>query len=125
MYTNEQELIRFTWDLHDKWKDVFGIYTYYVGYLSTEMIKALAVVRRYDEDMSLERLADLKSPTVYDLNAIIRRFRDCGIREFPCDESINQVIPKLINVVLKYNFDESTVSQREWEGFMDYLDNKK
>ena len=111
-------LQKIVWKLPGVWKDFFGLYTQYIGYLSAEMAKTLLQVKRSaDNELDME-LVDLN------LDKTNEYARKHGFRELPYKEEINDVLPHIWKYLNEYDLSELSVPADQWDELIDYLDKK-
>lgn len=115
------DLSKFMYEMCNLWKDHFSLYTYYVGYMTPEMVKTLLILCRYKQMDIFEMLEDGKT-TVSEFNDFITRNREYGLKEFRYDKDIDTIMPKIMEKILDYDFCE--VDEGKWNQFMEYLDSK-
>ncbi|MGN0673620.1 MAG: hypothetical protein ACI4KJ_04245 [Anaerovoracaceae bacterium] len=102
--------------LTDKWKSFFGLYTQFIGYLTTDMAKTLLVVKResyYDIDSHFSNI---------NLDLINVKALEYGVTELPYRDKyeLNEVIPVLWEFLDEY--DLYAISDKAWNKLIEYLD---
>ena len=113
------DLARIPSRLSDIWKDFFGLYTQYVGYLTPEMIKTILQIKRSFDSALDERFDELN---LIQLNEFAARQ---GYPELPNRKEISDVLPHIWNYLKEYDFSDFSVSSEKWNELMGYLDKKR
>lgn len=111
-------LQRVLWKLPEVWKDFFGLYTQYVGYLSPEMAKTVLQIKRSIDN---ELDADLKDLNLSRTNEYAR---DHGFNELPYKKEIDNVLPRIWEYLNQYDLSDDTVPVEQWDKLIEYLDQK-
>lgn len=122
---NEVQLIKCINDVADKWKTHFGLHTYYVGYMTAEMMISLLTVWRYSDHSEFLNLSDKEILAKFDDKIRTLNFeKGLSLQPFPCDQDVITVMPKLRDALLEYDLSEDNVPQAEWERLLAYLESK-
>lgn len=111
-------LQKILWKLPDVWKDYFGLYTQYIGYLSPQMVKTLLQVKRNIDnelDVCLKDM-DLKQTNEYAIKH--------GFNELPYKKEIDDVLPRMWEYLNQYDLSDDTVPTEQWDEMIEYLDSK-
>lgn len=115
---NMDELLKIIWNLQNIWKEHFGLYTQYIGYVSPEMVKTILIIKKYsDENEDI----DLRSFDLYKINKFARNNK---IYEFPNKKEFDDVLPKYWDYLNKYDFSNNNLKKSEWNELLNYLDKK-
>ncbi len=111
-------LQKIIWKLPDIWKDYFGLYTQYIGYLSPQIAKTILQVKRsIDNELGVDlKEMDLKRTNEY---AIER-----GFNELPNKKEIDDVLPRIWDYLIQYDLSDDTVPAQQWVELINYLDKK-
>jgi len=117
----EEKLIKCAMELADKWKQCFGLYTQYAGYLTADMALAIMTVwRDWDGEMDLEEYEPEELQRV--INDRIFDFNENNPQNklpfFSLHKEETVVLPKLLSVLDKYDL---WVDNTTWDNFADYL----
>lgn len=122
---DRRELLKCVDRLSAKWKDYFGLYTHYVGYLSAELIITLLYVWRTSDPFDFEGLSGKEIRLLIDDRARTLNERNkLKLALFPLDKDIDDVMPMLIEVLDEYDLSESNLPDDIWQEFISYLTSK-
>ena len=110
------DLIRIPSRLAELWKDFFGLYTQYVGYLTPEMVRTILQIKRSLDNSPDGQFADMNLSR---LNEYAKRNGFC---ELPDMEEIDDVLPTIWNYLKEYSLSDSTVPSEKWNELMKFLD---
>lgn len=110
------DLIRIPSRLAELWKDFFGLYTQYVGYLTPEMVRTILQIKR-----SLDSSPDGKF-TGMSLSQLNEYARKHEFHELPDMEEIDDVLPLIWKYLREYNLSDSSVPSEKWQELMGFLD---
>lgn len=122
---DRRELLKCVDRLSEKWKDHFGLYTHYVGYLSAELVITLLYVWRTSDPFDFEDLSGKEIRSLIDDRARALNARnELKLALFPLDKDIDDVMPTLIEVLDEYNLSESNLPDDIWQEFISYLTSK-
>lgn len=122
---DRRELIKCAERLSVKWKDHFGLYTQYVGYLTAELIITLLYVWRTSEPIDFDGLTGKEIRLLIDNKAMFLNEQEgLKLKLFPFDNDIDTVMPKLIELLDEYDLSENNLSKEDWQDFIDYLSSK-
>ena len=98
------------------WKDFFGLYTQYVGYLTPNMIKTLLLIKREFDEQSDTNFIHIN---LEEINNICFEMTSDN---FSHHKEVNDVLPKLWDILKKFNL--NNVSEDEWDQFISFLNSK-
>lgn len=122
---DRRELIKCAERLSVKWKDHYGLYTQYVGYLTAELIVTLLYVWRTSDPLEFVELSGREIRLLIDDKAmLINEQEGRKLKLFPFDNDIDTVMPKLIEILNEYDLSENNLSKEDWQEFIDYLSSK-
>lgn len=122
---DRRELLKCVDRLSEKWKDHFGLYTHYVGYLSAELVITLLYVWRTSDPFDFEGLSGKEIRLLIDDRARALNERNkLKLALFPLDKDIDDVMPTLIEVLDEYDLSESNLPDDIWQEFISYLTSK-
>lgn len=123
---DEKELMKCIQHLSEKWKDHFGLHTYYVGYLTAELLISLLYVWRTSDPIEFDGLDGKEIRALIDKKIIqLNGQKDLKLALFPFDSDIDTVMPKLIKELNRYDLSEENLSEEKWKELIDYLSTKK
>lgn len=123
---DEKELMKCIQRLSEKWKDHFGLHTYYVGYLTAELLISLLYVWRTSDPIEFDGLDGKEIRALLDEKTILlNEQQNLKLALFPFDSDIDTVMPKLIDELNHYDLSESNLSEEKWKELIDYLSTKK
>ncbi len=101
------------------WKDFFGLYTQYIGYLNADIAITL---------LTLKRIAD----STLDFNCLeldLKRTNDYAshynLEKLPYRKEIEAVLPELWKFLDKYDLSAECISETTWNEFIDYWSKEK
>ena len=120
----EEQLMKCAMELAVKWKQCFGLYTQYAGYLTADMALAIMTVwREWDGERDLEEYEPEELQRV--INDRIFDFNENNSQNkypfFSLHTEEMVVLPKLLSVLEKYDL---WVDNTTWDNFADYLRKK-
>lgn len=119
------DLLKCVYQLCDKWKIHFGLHTYYVGYLTPDLLISFLTVWRFSNPKEFQNLSESEiSALIEEKINEIRVNNDLKLSSFPSNKEIDTVLPKLIEVVSDYDLSESNLPQEKWDEFIEYLISK-
>ena len=122
---DKQELMICVYRLSVKWKDHFGLYTQYVGYLTAELVITLLYVWRTTNPLDFDGLTGEEIRLLIDNRATsINEQEGLKLTLFPLDNDIDTVMPKLIEILNEYDLSENNLPNEDWQEFIDYLSSK-
>lgn len=123
---DEKELMKCIQRLSETWKDHFGLHTYYVGYLTAELLISLLYVWRTSDPIEFDELDGKEIRALLDEKTILlNEQQNLKLALFPFDSDIDTVMPKLIDELNHYDLSESNLSEEKWKELIDYLSTKK
>ena len=122
---DKRELMKCIDRLSVKWKDHFGLYTQYVGYLTAELVITLLYVWRTTDPLDFVGLSGKEIRLLIDNRAMfLNEQKGAKLKLFPFDSDIDTVMPKLIEVLDEYDLTESNLPNEDWQELIDYLSSK-
>lgn len=110
------DIFRIPSKLATLWKDFFGLYTQYVGYLTPDMVRTILQIKRNFDNSRDEKLNDM---SLSQLNEYAQKH---GFYELPDMEEIDDVLPLIWNLLKKYDLSDLTVPPEKWKELMEFLD---
>ena len=123
---DEKELMKCIQRLSETWKAHFGLHTYYVGYLTAELLISLLYVWRTSDPIEFDGLDGKEIRALLDEKTILlNEQQNLKLALFPFDSDIDTVMPKLIDELNHYDLSESNLSEEKWKELIDYLSTKK
>lgn len=111
-------LHKILWELPDVWKDYFGLYTQYIGYLSPEIARTVLQIKRSCDN---EKDADFD---IMNLSRTNEYARDHGFIELPSKKEIDDVLPRIWEYLNQYDLSNVNVSTEQWNELIEFLDQK-
>ena len=119
------ELLKCVYQLCDKWKTHFGLHTYYVGYLTPDLLISFLTVWRFSKPEEFQNLSENEIGALIEEKIDeLRVDNNLKLSNFPHSEEIDTVLPKLIEVISNYDFSENNLPQEQWDEFVNYLISK-
>ena len=120
----EEQLIKCAMELADKWKQFFGLYTQYAGYLTADMALAImSVWREWDGEKELTEYDAIEGQHI--INDYIFEYNKNNpqnkLSYFSLHEEETAVLSKLLGVLQKYDL---WVEEKTWDSFAEYLRSK-
>ena len=123
---DEKELMKCIQRLSEMWKAHFGLHTYYVGYLTAELLISLLYVWRTSDPNEFDELDGKEIRALLDEKTnLLNEQQNLKLALFPFDSDIDTVMPKLIDELNHYDLSESNLSEEKWKELIDYLSTKK
>lgn len=123
---DENELMKCIQRLSTTWKDHFGLHTYYVGYLTAELLISLLSVWRTSDPIEFEGLGGKEIRALIDEKTILlNEHQSPKLTLFPFDSDIDTVMPKLIGELNNYDLSEANLPEDKWNELKDYLNSKR
>ena len=123
---DEKELQKCIWQLSARWKDHFGLYTYYVGYLTADMFLTLLSVWRESDPAEVDGLDGKEILSlINDKAMLLNESENTNLVPFPADKNIETVMRKLIDELENFDLSESNLEAGKWDAFVEYLSAKK
>lgn len=119
---NPSLFLSLVWKMQDVWKSHFALFTYYVGYLTPEILKAVLVLRRYGDEGEIRTLAEKESLSDADLNAALETAVGFSGHPVTYSDKIATVIPKLLSESLGCDLSEEAIPESEWKDILEYFD---
>ena len=110
------DIFRIPSKLATLWKDFFGLYTQYVGYLTPDMVRTILQTKRNLDNSRDEKLNDM---SLSQLNEYAKKH---GLCELPDMEEIDDVLPLIWNLLRKYDLSNITIPPEKWKELMEFLD---
>ena len=110
------DIFRIPSKLATLWKDFFGLYTQYVGYLTPDMVRTILQTKRGFDSSPEENFTDM---SLSQLNEYAQKH---GFYELPDMEEIDDVLPLIWNLLKKYDLSDLTVPPEKWKELMEFLD---
>lgn len=108
--------------LTSKWKDHFGLHTYYVGYLTLDLIISLFYVWRTSEAFEFDGLSGQEvSRLIDDKITELNVNKGLKLSRFQYDRDVDEFMPKLIEELKDYDLSEANISDDKWNEIIDYL----
>ncbi len=120
----EKQLIKCVMELAGKWKQFFGLYTQYAGYLTADMALAImSVWREWDGEKELTEydateVQHIINDYIFDYNENNPQNK---LSYFSLQKKETAVLPKLLCVLQKYDL---WVEEKIWDSFAEYLRSK-
>lgn len=122
---DEKELMKCIQRLSTTWKDHFGLHTYYVGYLTAELLISLLYVWRTSDPMEFDELDGRGIRALIDEKTmLLNEQQSLKLALFPFDSDIDTVMPKLIGELRNYDLSEDNLAETTWKELIDYLSSK-
>ena len=123
---DEKELQKCIWQLSARWKDHFGLYTYYVSYLTADMLLTLLSVWRESDPAEFDGLDGKEILSlINDKAMLLNESENTNLVPFPADKNIETVMRKLIDELENFDLSESNLEAGKWDAFVEYLSAKK
>lgn len=117
---SEQELYALVQQLVSRWKDHYGLYTYYVGYLTADLLVALLTVWRASSPEEFVGLSGKEIRELIDKKTTkLNEQQGIKLSYFPSNNEIDSVMPELIDVLCQYGLSGSDISDSSWNAFME------
>jgi len=110
------DILRIPSKLAVLWKDFFGLYTYYVGYLTPDMVRTILQTKRSFDSSPEENFTDMS------LSQLNEYAKEHGLCELPDMEEIDDVLPLIWNLLKEYDLSNITIPPEKWKKLMEFLD---
>ena len=114
-------LYNLIFDLEYAWKSHFGLYTQYVGYLDSQLVKTLIIIWRFQTiNKNIKELSNSQDINKY----IFQNNLSYNCHEVLDNKDLDSVIPKLFKTLKKYDLSETVLTEKEFKQLLEYLDSK-
>ena len=115
-------IYQFNYKTEEQKEDTLEGYSYYVGYLTLDLIISLFYVWRTSEAFEFDGLSGQEvSRLIDDKITELNVNKGLKLSRFQYDRDVDEFMPKLIEELKDYDLSEANISDDKWNEIIDYL----